>query len=91
MFWVAADGVVGVCMNLGARLGRRGARGARRLKDYLMQHQIALARPYFGDVGGKGPFCEAPLEGVAWAAVFPSYLSLPAHNAKLVTVEEGAD
>lgn len=75
----------------GRASGAEGSWGARRLEDYLMQHQIALARPYFGDVGGKGPFCEAPLEGVAWAAVFPSYLSLPAHNAKLVTVEEGAD
>lgn len=62
---MVADGAVGVCMNLGARRGRRGDWGAHRLKDYLMQHQIALARPYFGDVGGKGPFCEAPLEGVA--------------------------
>lgn len=31
-------GVVGVCMNLGARLGRREAWEARRLRAYLMEH-----------------------------------------------------
>lgn len=42
--WVVAAGAVGVCMHLGARLGRRGAWGALRLRAYLMQHWVALVR-----------------------------------------------
>lgn len=53
--WVVAAGDVGVCMVLGARLGRRAAWGAHRLRAYLMQQWIALARPYFGAARGKGP------------------------------------
>lgn len=39
--WVVAAGAVGVCMHLGARLGRRGAWGAGRFGAYLMQLWIS--------------------------------------------------
>lgn len=57
---MVAAGAVGVCMHLGAHLERRGAWGAGRLRAYLMQQWIFLARPYFGDAGEKK---KTPLRG----------------------------
>lgn len=64
-FWAPGRGLrtvvtVDVCMNVGARLGLRGRRGAQRLYYYVMQQCIALWRPDSRDVGEKGPLSSFP-------------------------------
>lgn len=81
---------VGVCMNLGARLGLRGGRRAPRLGCCVMQQYIASLRPDSQDVGGKGPLSYFPFRKILLVTVFLGCLPLCAHTFSLVTVEKSA-
>lgn len=69
---------VGVCMDLGARLGLRGRRGTPRVGYYVMQQCIAASlRPDSRDVGEKGPLSYFPFKRILLATVFLGCFSSP--------------